>query len=854
MVLQKTGLVFLLVLLLHTSFGQGRNSKPLVYVDKKGILRYTGTNKEAAFFGVNYTVPFAYGYRSHKALGVDLKKAIDNDVYHLARLGIDAFRVHVWDTEITDAAGNLLVNDHLDLFDYLLLKLKERNIKILLTPIAFWGNGYPEKDERTPGFSSIYNKQQALVNDTAIRAQENYLEQFFTHVNKYTGVTYTADPDVIAMEINNEPHHSGPKAGATSYVNRLAAAVRNAGWAKPVFYNISESPYYADAIAAAHIDGVSFQWYPTGLVANRTLQGNLLPNVDRYAIPFDTIPAYRNKARAVYEFDAGDVLQPVMYPAMARSFRTAGFQWATQFAYDPMCTAYANTEYQTHYLNLAYTPSKAISLLIAGKVFHQVPLYKSYGTYPADTLFEACRVSYAEGVSEWNTDTAFYYANTTATKPVRAQQLQHLAGVGSSPVVQYNGTGAYFLDKIEEGMWRLELMPDMVQLKDPFEKASPAKEVRRIQWNWQQMNLMLPDLGDDFTVSAVNRDNSTHPKVSGNGYMLYPGTYLLVKKGKETKKDLNKRVGNLDLAAFVAPPPFDASVDVNHQPFEELTAGKPAVIQATVAGVDATAKVWIEGSRRGGQWFKIAMLPQSLYNYTVELPADLLQPGLLNYRIIVQQGSTFTVFPGNQKGDPYAWDHIPGNTWNSYITTGNAMLLLLDASKQTDIMMLPAYTPGAYTAGDRSGSLAIRINGNASKENTVTGISRAVAAQLAGRHSELAGFNTLVVRARVTGNATATARVALVTTDAAAFAAPVPVTGVFQDIEISLQNLSADQALLLPRPYPGFMPLWLKESSHAAFDLRKLDKIEVTTVPALPGESGAAPYTIEIESVWLKVK
>ncbi len=51
-----------------------------------------------------------------------------------------------------------------------------------------------------------------------------------------------------------------------------------------------------------------------------------------------------------FEFDASDVLESYMYPAMARSFRTAGFQWATQFAYDPMATAYANTEYQTHYL------------------------------------------------------------------------------------------------------------------------------------------------------------------------------------------------------------------------------------------------------------------------------------------------------------------------------------------------------------------------------------------------------------------------------------------------------------------------------------------------------------------------
>src|SRR5206468_7265416 len=129
-----------------------------------------------------------------------------------------------------------------------------------------------------------------------------------------------------------------------------------------------------------------------------------LPNVDKYQVPFeDTIPAFRNKARMVYEFDAADVLQSCMYPAIARSFRTAGFQWATQFAYDPMATAYANTEYQTHYLNLAYTPSKAISLMIAAKAFHKLPRGQSFGTYPADSVFDAFRVSYRNQLSEMNT-------------------------------------------------------------------------------------------------------------------------------------------------------------------------------------------------------------------------------------------------------------------------------------------------------------------------------------------------------------------------------------------------------------------------------------------------------------------
>jgi hypothetical protein len=156
-------------LFIQVSIAQKPDRRNLVYVDNKGVMRYTKSNAEAAFFGVNYTLPFAYGYRSHKALGVDLEKAIDADVYHIARLGLDAFRVHVWDVEISDSLGNLLENGHLRLFDYLVKKLKERNIKILITPIAFWGNGYPEPDEKLSGFSAVYGKGPSVVLEASIK-------------------------------------------------------------------------------------------------------------------------------------------------------------------------------------------------------------------------------------------------------------------------------------------------------------------------------------------------------------------------------------------------------------------------------------------------------------------------------------------------------------------------------------------------------------------------------------------------------------------------------------------------------------------------------------------------------------
>ncbi|NIS63878.1 MAG: hypothetical protein GTO05_01780, partial [Gemmatimonadales bacterium] len=215
----------------------------------------------------------------------------------------------------------------------------------------------------------------------------------------------------------------------------MADALRQAGFAKPIFYNISQgySDEHGRAVCAARIDGVSHQWYPTGLVRNSAVGGNMLPNVERYTIPYEDFAECRDKARMVYEFDAADVAGSYMYPAMARSFRAAGFQWATQFAYDPLAIGYANTEYQTHFLNLVYTPGKAISFMIAGASFRALTRGESYGRHPSSDRFGPFRVSYTHDLSEMVTDTAFFYSNTTTTDPPAPSRLRHVAGVGTSP-------------------------------------------------------------------------------------------------------------------------------------------------------------------------------------------------------------------------------------------------------------------------------------------------------------------------------------------------------------------------------------------------------------------------------------
>ena len=125
------------------AFAQKSGQIPTIYVDRHGVMRWSDTKEEASFFGVNYTLPFAHAYRAIGYLGMDRKQAIDRDVYHLARLGINAYRIHLWDVELSDERGNLLENEHLELMDYLLARLEERGIRIIITLQTNFGNGYP---------------------------------------------------------------------------------------------------------------------------------------------------------------------------------------------------------------------------------------------------------------------------------------------------------------------------------------------------------------------------------------------------------------------------------------------------------------------------------------------------------------------------------------------------------------------------------------------------------------------------------------------------------------------------------------------------------------------------------------
>jgi hypothetical protein len=774
------------------------------------------------------------------------------------------YRVHVWDTEISDTVGNLLANEHLRLFDYALSRMKQRGFRFIITPIAFWGNGWPEPDDKTPGFSAKYGKDACLTNPGAIQAQQNYLKQFLSHVNPNTGLAYKDDPSILAFEVSNEPHHREAPEKVTAFIKGMVDAMRGTGCKKPIFYNVSHSIHLAEAYAKAGIQGGTFQWYPTGLGAAHELGGNLLPNVDRYSIPFASSPSYKKMAKVVYEFDAADVGRSYIYPAMARSFREAGIQVATHFAYDPTYMADVNTEYGTHYMNLVYAPQKALSLKIAGEVFRRIPMNSPNGVHPANTRFGPFALSYEKDLAEMVTATEFYYTNNTETQPASPHTLEHIAGSGDSPVVRYEGTGAYFLDRLEEGAWRLEVLPDVVWIQDPFRPASPKKEVAMINWKSWPMKLDLPDLGNEFSLEGLNKGNSSNFTVSNATFEISPGTFLIARKGVSPKFKAAtsgevrfRSLGILGLHEFAATPTTVKKTYVVHQPLTTITEGKDYEVRATVLGRSmpeaVEAHIWHPGWR-GTQ--VVPMTRTRNYQYSAKLPKAR---GFYRYFIVVREGGKARTFPPDEEGDPRDWDFSQRTPYEVPIIPAGEPICIFNASH--DVSQLSrTWLPGAGLEPHADGSeliIPVKQLFTKDEENPQAPVIADYSmryyfgSKIAGRKEELASRTKLVFRGRSVGKPTPI-QVALITRQGQAYGATITLQPSKSEYTVSLSDLKPVKLVTLPRPYPTFLPYYFEGGPGPTFNLAEVETLQLSIGPGLSEAESKNPQTLVIRSIWLE--
>lgn len=832
-----------------------------VYLDREGVIRWQDNRQEVALFGANYTLPSASDYRAAGYLNADRKKLIEEDMAHFARMGWDALRLSFWgDWENSDRAGNLIENEHLDLQDYLIAQARARGIYILFSPITTYNANWPDalQDTTDPGFSKHYDRGKLGTDSAAWAAQVNYIRQILEHVNPYTKTALKDEPAILFIEPINEPwHHPEDLKLSVNYINALVDAVRSTGCTKLVFHNVSQDFRIADAIRKSKMQGITFGWYPTGLNSGREIEGNYLRTVDH----FDPMLAPELKAlpRIVYEFDSPDLRTGYMYPAMARTFRAVGAQFAAMFAYDMLRTSSRNLGWQTHYLNLVYTPRKAISSVIAAEAMRRLPRMRSYGAYPANTRFGDFRVSYEENLGELVAADAFMHAGTTASRPPEPARLQRIAAYGSSPVVRYDGEGVYFLDKVRPGVWRLELYPDAVPVRDPFEMPNAEKIVTHAIYRAWPMRIDLPDLGPSFSVQRIaGVPDVGVTRADAGQFTVTPGVYVLSAKGSVPRTELPEKMGFLRFDEFHAPAPDSLPLHVEVTAAPEYVLGDTVVIAARVVDVTRPDSVVLYARPIGRNWFsRYWMEPAGAYDYRARIHADTLGVGPQEYVISVSQNGSVTTFPERIHRRPWDWDFSTRAVWKTTIVRPSTLLQLFhpadDVRRLAFTRIGDAGRTGLFriVTSDVSGAPAFHfelpVSGDWSPDDYTASLT--IKDRITGRSASISSARALKLRLRGTGERQ-TLHVTLVERDGTSWSAPITLDSTWTERSLPLAEFRVARGVMLPQGFPGQWLYWLPPASGRGGDgdRMRIENVERLQL-SLRKEAGVRGAGVEVESV-----
>jgi len=295
---------------------------------------------------------------------------------------------------------------------------------------------------------------------------------------------------------------------------------------------------------------------------------------------------------------------------------------------------------------------------------------------------------------------------------------------------------------------------------------------------------------------------------------------------------------------------------VQHKPFAEITAGKPLTLHANVVGID-TGRVILQASRLGGgQPRMIPMVTAGAADYQAVVPAELLGPGVLQYRIILQKGNDYAVFPGDFRSNPFAWDNYNNETWKTFIADEQGRIEIYNPTNDRDARIYPSFRrnfQSSFITAEIPQQLVLKLAASELSGDHIIGFQQFFADKLKGRTPETNLQGKLMIRARTGEARPLQAKVILTSADAVSMAAFITLTDQFTDIEVPLNNLLQDSALVMPRPYPGFLPLKFKAAGPVTpFTLSGMEKIEITIGSDVLPAAFKQPYSIEIASVWFQ--
>lgn len=572
--------------------------KPPFYV--KDSVIYDQNHYKVKLWGVNYLAPFNHNYVNIEESGMNHFLSIDKDIKHFKLMGTDFIRVHLYDREITDVMGNLIENNHLKVFDYLVEQSFKNGIFLMLTAVGWWNTITNEvkmrKDyaywdlsqQQNFGFSNFFAKDAILWHPQAIECQKKYLKALFNHINSFSGKRLCEYENIIAIELINEPKYiqennieNEPLMGSDLWLegskpnylkqkyNSFLQSAQDQQLNEDLIYQfrgfVLEQYFsqlwpivdecFSNKVLKTHIEYdiennnlvkvfrnhevktvnvVSYISPTGGFDGSNSDWANFLPLINNW-FEKHCERKWSGFSKIVYEFGSVSSLKGYPMGAFAKAFQEANIQMAAFFTYTPASIAEYNPGWLVHYLNLEHTPIKAAAFAAAGEVFRNDSKDNKFIKDNDQWMGSDFIITYKPDNVVFYNEVIFRYAATTTLDIDDISKLQIISGRENSKIIECDGTGSYYLQRINNNSWQLFLFADQMIVNDP----AGIKKFRSMANRYMNINeipvvsrLFDKPVRFQFKIGKIIRceakNEARSPKLIEEGkWELYPGEYFL---------------------------------------------------------------------------------------------------------------------------------------------------------------------------------------------------------------------------------------------------------------------------------------------------------------------------------------
>ena len=427
----------------------------------------------------------------------------------------------------------------------------------------------------------------------------------------------------------------------------------------------------------------------------------------------------------------------------------------------------------------------------------------------------------------------------------------------------YEGEGIYFLDKVRPGLWRLEVYPDAVPVRDPFEPPSPDKIVTRAISRAWPMTVALPDLGGSFTVQPITAGNPRNERATAGRFTVTPGVYVLSAAGPVDVATLPAHLGALGFAEYHAPPLDSVPPSVQSLAAPEYLAGQGAELRARV--VEPTppdsATLFIRPTA-GGFYRGFAMRSAGGYEYAAVVPAAALQEGPNEFVITLFRGDSATTFPGGLHRKPWDWDYYGRASWALNVVGLQTPLRLFtpgaDAARLAFTRIGDAGRRGLFrvafsgVTGQPVFHFELPVNPSGTGPADYTA-SLVIKDRIRARQETIGGADALHLRLRGLGPRQIL-HVTLMEDDGTSWSAAVPVDSTWSEPSLPLSAFTSARGVLLPEGFPGEWNYWVGPAAGrgGSADRPRLDRLERLQL-SLRREEGVTvtPGSYGVEVEWI---